>query len=459
MKPFILALAATTAIASPALATDLPQLAEPIRYVEACDAHGKGYFRIPGSSTCLKLGGYARTQFTSYNLLESYGVTQKAKDAVTHEEGLGIFNDNTPTYSRFAKVTYRNAVGDDPTTAKYLKLAVNKDGHILGSDGKALVIGKEGSPLTVETYDGLSDLEKDGLKTVVIDESTIKTVEDQAAQEEERNDNSYYARFLMHLTTMTETELATIKTYAEFYATWSNSGDDTWNTGILYTDIDLGAVSLHLGYDQSLFAPFIGYTGHLNSLPVGYAETWQANATFDLGSASTIAFGVESAEYADGAPGGIDFTGAFKFDLAPLSFGTMAIAHAYDSGKYGYGVTAYVTSEVTDKLSVGVGGTYGENILTYLTYLNPAELEDGNLSGYNVFAGIEYQLTDKLSTAVDGGYTALEVDGASYDLMGVNANVKYEPVSGLTLLVEGGWYSDSMNNESANVVGRVQFSF
>ena len=137
----------------------------------------------------------------------------------------------------------------------------------------------------------------------------------------------------------------------------------------------------------------------------------------------------------------------------------MAIAHAYDSGKYGYGVTAYVTSEVTDKLSVGVGGTYGENILTYLTYLNPAELKDGNLSGYNVFAGIEYQLTDKLSTAVDGGYTALEVDGASYDLMGVNANVKYEPVSGLTLLVEGGWYCDSMNNESANVVGRVQFSF
>jgi hypothetical protein len=33
---------------------------EPMEYVRVCDAYGEGYFYIPGSETCLKIGGYVR---------------------------------------------------------------------------------------------------------------------------------------------------------------------------------------------------------------------------------------------------------------------------------------------------------------------------------------------------------------------------------------------------------------
>ncbi|MBP1848389.1 hypothetical protein J2046_006680 [Rhizobium petrolearium] len=35
---------------------------EPIEYVRVCDAFGTGYFYIPGTETCLKIGGYIRFQ-------------------------------------------------------------------------------------------------------------------------------------------------------------------------------------------------------------------------------------------------------------------------------------------------------------------------------------------------------------------------------------------------------------
>lgn len=36
---------------------------EPMDYVRVCDANGEGYFYIPGSETCLKIGGYLRAEF------------------------------------------------------------------------------------------------------------------------------------------------------------------------------------------------------------------------------------------------------------------------------------------------------------------------------------------------------------------------------------------------------------
>jgi Porin subfamily len=35
---------------------------EPVEYVRVCDAYGAGYFYIPGTETCLKIGGFVRYQ-------------------------------------------------------------------------------------------------------------------------------------------------------------------------------------------------------------------------------------------------------------------------------------------------------------------------------------------------------------------------------------------------------------
>lgn len=63
---------ATTALcATPALAADLPVVAEPVNYVKVCDAYGAGYFQVPGKDTCLKIGSRIRAQIKSGNMMDN----------------------------------------------------------------------------------------------------------------------------------------------------------------------------------------------------------------------------------------------------------------------------------------------------------------------------------------------------------------------------------------------------
>jgi hypothetical protein len=49
---------------SGAQAADLPVKAKPVEYVKICSLYGAGFFYIPGTDTCLKLGGYLRVDTT-----------------------------------------------------------------------------------------------------------------------------------------------------------------------------------------------------------------------------------------------------------------------------------------------------------------------------------------------------------------------------------------------------------
>jgi hypothetical protein len=63
MKSFMLGSTAVLAVAS-AQAADLPsRKAAPVEYVKVCDAYGAGFFYIPGSDVCLKVGGFVRSDY------------------------------------------------------------------------------------------------------------------------------------------------------------------------------------------------------------------------------------------------------------------------------------------------------------------------------------------------------------------------------------------------------------
>ncbi len=64
IKSLLLGSAAAVAAVSGAQAADAIVAAspEPVEYVRVCDAFGTGYFYIPGTETCLKIGGYVRFQ-------------------------------------------------------------------------------------------------------------------------------------------------------------------------------------------------------------------------------------------------------------------------------------------------------------------------------------------------------------------------------------------------------------
>jgi hypothetical protein len=78
IKSLLLGSAAALAAVSGAQAADAIVAAEPepLEYVRICDAYGAGYFFIPGTDTCLKIGGYVRTEgkwYNAYNPADRYG--------------------------------------------------------------------------------------------------------------------------------------------------------------------------------------------------------------------------------------------------------------------------------------------------------------------------------------------------------------------------------------------------
>src|SRR4051795_5886613 len=45
-----------------AQAADLPVKAKAVEYVKICSLYGAGFWYIPGTDTCIKLGGYLRVE-------------------------------------------------------------------------------------------------------------------------------------------------------------------------------------------------------------------------------------------------------------------------------------------------------------------------------------------------------------------------------------------------------------
>jgi hypothetical protein len=78
IKSLLLGSAAALVAVSGAQAADAIVAAEPepLEYVRICDAYGAGYFFIPGTETCLKIGGKVRTEgkwYDAYSPDSHYG--------------------------------------------------------------------------------------------------------------------------------------------------------------------------------------------------------------------------------------------------------------------------------------------------------------------------------------------------------------------------------------------------
>lgn len=70
-KSLILGSAATLVALGGAQAADLPLKAKAVEYVKVCSLYGAGFYYIPGTDTCIKLGGYLRAD-TSFNAAGAY---------------------------------------------------------------------------------------------------------------------------------------------------------------------------------------------------------------------------------------------------------------------------------------------------------------------------------------------------------------------------------------------------
>jgi len=82
VKSLLLGSAAGLVAVGGAQAADLPVKAKPVEYVKICTLYGEGFYYIPGSDTCLKLGGYVRGDYgwNVANTTPAYAGTQGAQD-------------------------------------------------------------------------------------------------------------------------------------------------------------------------------------------------------------------------------------------------------------------------------------------------------------------------------------------------------------------------------------------
>jgi hypothetical protein len=63
VKSLLLGSAAGLVAVSAGQAADLPVKAKPVEYVKVCSIYGAGFYYIPGTDTCIKIGGFIRTEW------------------------------------------------------------------------------------------------------------------------------------------------------------------------------------------------------------------------------------------------------------------------------------------------------------------------------------------------------------------------------------------------------------
>ncbi|MDB5551848.1 MAG: hypothetical protein JWL86_1832 [Rhizobium sp.] len=96
VRSLILGSAAGIVAMSGAQAADLPVKAKAVEYVRVCSLYGAGFFYIPGTDTCIKLGGYMRIDTTFNGSIYD-------QPAWSGDLGLGDrYRDSYASRSRFA---------------------------------------------------------------------------------------------------------------------------------------------------------------------------------------------------------------------------------------------------------------------------------------------------------------------------------------------------------------------
>ncbi|WP_395664422.1 porin [Methylocella sp.] len=162
LKGLLLGSAAAVVGVSGAKAADLPaRQAAPIEYVRVCDAYGSGFFYVPGTDTCLKVGGLVLGEVRFYDA--SYQVNGASFQATGTATGLGsstaAMNPTLPA-SAIRGTGGASTFGYIPTGAQYTN-ARTRDAYGWNTLGRIELDARTGTPwgtlrsfLRVDSYVG-----------------------------------------------------------------------------------------------------------------------------------------------------------------------------------------------------------------------------------------------------------------------------------------------------------------
>src|SRR5690349_25054755 len=93
IKTFLVGFVGGLVALASAQAADLPVKAKPVEYVKICSMYGVGFYYIPGTDMCIKVGGYVRAQ-------AEWGSTQGLPFGSTYN---GLYTASNPVNGQFVR--------------------------------------------------------------------------------------------------------------------------------------------------------------------------------------------------------------------------------------------------------------------------------------------------------------------------------------------------------------------
>jgi Porin subfamily len=151
IKSLLLGSAAALVAVTGARAADAVVVAEPepAEYVKICDVYGAGYFYIPGTETCLRIGGYVRYDASFGDGGRVFDGT-KARDVL--DPGTppdANINDTWNKNARFNLKTWTGQETELGTLKTYTETRFNF-GNVSGKDGDGFALSPAGNkPVTL----------------------------------------------------------------------------------------------------------------------------------------------------------------------------------------------------------------------------------------------------------------------------------------------------------------------
>ncbi|WP_273725471.1 porin [Brucella gallinifaecis] len=273
----------------------------------------------------------------------------------------------------------------------------------------------------------------------------------------DRDTYDYLARFALKLSTASETELGTLKTYADVRFQYANGADSSSTGTLRYGYIQLGG--LRVGLDESAFVTFPGYLGDVINDDVILAGGYRTNAisyTFTGGNGFSAIIALEQGGNGDADKGDyVDLDGfartskgAVIDDYTPHIVGGLKYAQgwgsitgvaAYDAVNEEWAGKVRLDVNVTDQFSVWVMGGYKSNKDHY-AYAYTVDGVDrgvrvrdsfyGTWGGdWAVWGGAKFKANEKTAFNLQLAYEDAETFAAT-------ANVAYELVPGFTITPE-----------------------
>jgi len=392
MKNILLGSVAGLAMVGSAAAADLPVKAKAAEYVKICSTYGAGFYYIPGSDTCVKIGGYVTA--------DTYFADGDSTYRNSNFAGLGPLSNSVSGNETYF-LTRAAITADARTQTEYgtLRSYIELRGNYGNTGGIANEFSNDDTP-SLSDYGSRSGSSFD-LKYAYIQ----------------------FAGF----------------TFGRATSAFDFWAGDFWygiQPGTFYSDTTTNLVSYTADFGN-------GFSATL-SVEDAYARESQESAFYFVP-------GFDENQSVPDIVGNIAYEGtwgaakvsAVYHDLRELEFAT-------PSDSSGWAVLGGVRFDIAETTTLYIEGVYADGAVGYAGlggYVPEVDASGNSVSGWYVGGALNHYWTPSVFTSVVGSYTqtddfatftAFSPSVGTMDFTGYNVgvNIGWIPVKGLTLVLQ-----------------------